>query len=242
VPVRLGGGLKIDRLSYGYGPLDPALIDGFSLELPIGGRIALIGGSGSGKSTIGRLIAGLYHPWGGEIRLDGWPIDQLPRRTLRHSVAVVDQETRLFPGTVRENITLWDATLTDDRIMAAARDAMIHDVIAAPAEGYDHRVEEGGRNFSGGQRQRIILARALVHDPALLVLDEATSALDATTEFQFMENLRRRGCGCVIIAHRLSTIRDCDEIIVLDHGTIAERGRHAELMARNGLYRALVES
>lgn len=239
---RLPGILRVEGLRYGYRPLDPPLIDGLSLDLRPGFRIALVGGSGSGKSTIGKLIAGLYHPWSGEILLDGRPITMLPRMTLRHSIAFVDQEAALFPGSVRDNISLWDPTLSDDRVIAAARDAHIHAEIAARPLGYDTPVDEGGRNFSGGQRQRIILARALALDPSLLILDEATSALDAQTEFAFMETLRRRGCSCIIIAHRLSTIRDCDEIIVIDRGRIAERGRHDDLLRMDGLYRALLES
>lgn len=241
-PIRLAGRLRVEGLAHGYEPLDPPFISGFDLDLAVGSRVALVGGSGSGKSTIGKLLAGMYRPWSGEIRLDGRSIDTLPRQSLRHSVAYVDQSFALFPGTVRENISLWDATLSEDRIVAAARDALIHDDITARPDGYDYEVEEGGRNFSGGQRQRIILARVLALDPTLLVLDEATSALDADTEFRITENLRRRGCSCVIIAHRLSTIRDCDEIIVLSRGEIVERGRHDDLMTLGGRYRELVES
>ena len=240
--AQLGGGMRIVRLSYGYAPLDPPLIEEFSLDLSPGGRVALVGKSGSGKSTIGKLMAGLHEPWSGDILLDGMRIEATPRATLRHSVAYVDQNTALFPGTVRDNISLWDPTLTDERIVAAAQDAMIHADIAARPHGYDHVVEEGGRNFSGGQRQRIILARALALDPVLVVFDEATSALDAATEFRIMERLRRRGCSCVIVAHRLSTIRDCDEIIVLDNGRIVERGAHADLLAAGGRYRLLVDN
>jgi NHLM bacteriocin system ABC transporter peptidase/ATP-binding protein len=241
-PTQLGGALRIEGLTYGYSPLDPPLIEAFSLDLQPGARVALVGRSGSGKSTVGKLIAGLYTPWSGEILLDDTRLDQTPRATLRHSVAYVDQNTALFPGTIRDNITLWDPTLPDERIVAAAQDAVIHPDIAARPNGYDHVVEEGGRNFSGGQRQRIIMARALALEPSLVVFDEATSALDAATEFRIMERLRRRGCSCVIVAHRLSTVRDCDEIIVLDRGRIVERGTHAALMAANGPYRALVDS
>jgi len=241
-PARLDGRIRIDGLKYGYAPLDPPLIEDFSLDLQPGMRVALVGKSGSGKSTIGKLIAGLYQPWAGGIALGGRRIDEMPRATLRHSIAYVDQNTALFPGTIRDNITLWDPTLSDERIAAAAQDAMIHADIAARPQGYDHAVEEGGRNFSGGQRQRIILARALALDPSLVVFDEATSALDAATEFQIMERLRRRGCSCVIVVHRLSTVRDSDEIIVLEQGKIVERGAHAELIAANGRYRSLVES
>ena len=241
-PVRLAGTLRLEALSYGYEPLDPPFISGFDLDVAVGSRVGLVGGSGSGKSTIGKLIAGIYRPWGGEIWLDGRSILTLSRQSLRHSIAYVDQSTTLFPGTIRENISLWDSTLSEDRIVAAARDALIHEDIAARPRGYNDEVDEGGRNFSGGQRQRILLARALALDPTLLVLDEATSALDAETEFRIMENVRRRGCSCVIIAHRLSTIRDCDEILVLDYGEIIERGCHSNLMDLAGCYRRLVEN
>ncbi len=239
---RLSGALRVRDLAFGFSPLDPPLIDGFSLDLEPGDRVALVGASGSGKSTVGKLIAGLYEPSGGTIELDGRPIGAIDRGVLRGSVAYVDQTVALFEGTVRDNITLWDPTLRDQRIVAAARDAVIHDEIAQRPGGYDQPVDDGGRNFSGGQRQRVAIARALVLNPALLVLDEATSALDPLSEHLFMENLRRRGCTCIVIAHRLSTVRDCDQILVLDHGTIVQRGRHAALSAVPGPYRALLES
>jgi NHLM bacteriocin system ABC transporter peptidase/ATP-binding protein len=239
---RIGGTLRMAEIRFGYSPLDEPLIDGFALALPPGARVGLVGRSGSGKSTIGRLAIGLYQPWSGEITLDGHELASIPRDTLRHSVAYVDQSTALFPGTVRDNIALWDPTMPEERLVEATRDAMIYQEVAARPLGFDHPVAENGRDFSGGQRQRMMIARALALDPLLIVLDEATNELDTETEFQIMESIRRRGCGCIVIAHRLSTVRLCDEIIVMDQGRIIERGTHDALMARDGEYRSLVNT
>ncbi|MEV7526375.1 NHLP family bacteriocin export ABC transporter peptidase/permease/ATPase subunit [Streptomyces sp. NPDC091371] len=238
---RLKGHVELDNVTFGYSPLDAPLLQGFSLTVGPGQQIALVGGSGSGKSTVSRLISGLYAPWAGAIRIDGMRLADIPRGALAASVSFVDQDVFLFEGTVRDNVTLWDPSIPDEAVIAALEDAAVHDVVARRPGGIHSRVEQDGRNFSGGQRQRLEIARALVRRPSIMVLDEVTSALDAATEQVIIDNLRRRGCACVVIAHRLSTVRDSDEILVLDRGTVVERGRHEHLVAAQGPYAELVK-
>jgi NHLM bacteriocin system ABC transporter peptidase/ATP-binding protein len=239
---KLSGELAIEGLDFHYGPLDPPLIQDFSLSLRPGMRVALVGGSGSGKSTLGRLIAGLIRPQRGAILFDGAPRDQVSDEVFAASVAYVDQDVFLFEGRLRDNLSLWDRGVDEDSLVRALRDAAIYRDVCARPGGLDCEVREGGANFSGGQRQRIELARALVGNPSLLVLDEATAALDPATEKEIDDNLRRRGCACIIIAHRLSTVRDCDEIVVLEAGRVVERGSHDELVAGEGAYARMVSA
>ena len=223
---------------------EPAALDqGLHLVIKPGQRVAVVGPSGSGKSTLARLVSGICQPWSGDILFDGHPRDAIPEEVLRRSISMVDQEAVLFSASLRDNITLWNPAVPDEVIIAASRDAGIHQEILLRPHGYSTLVEEGGVNFSGGQRQRLEIARALVGNPTLLVLDEATSALDAATEEFVDDALRRRGVTCLIVAHRLSTVRDSDQIIVLDKGVEVQRGTHDELMAdRDGTYFKLIKS
>jgi ABC-type bacteriocin/lantibiotic exporter with double-glycine peptidase domain len=239
---KLSGSIEIKNVCFGYSALAAPLIEDVSITLKPGSSVALVGSSGCGKSTIAKLLSGLYKPWQGEILFDGKPINQIDRRIFSGSVAVVDQEITIFEDTVSENIKMWDKTIEDFEVIMACRDAGIHNDILIRPDGYAHTMTEGGTNFSGGQRQRLEIARTLAGDPTILVMDEATSALDAKTEFEVTKAIKNRGITCVIIAHRLSTIRDCDEIIVLDKGKIMERGTHDELIRNNGYYTKLVST
>ena len=242
VTSKLSGKVEIDHVSFGYSPLEPPLIKDFSLTLEPGAWVAFVGSSGSGKSTIAKLVCGLYEPWEGEIRFDGVPRREVEPDQVRGSLTVVDQNIMTFTDTVDANIRLWDRAIEDYEVVLAARDAGIHDDIVKRESGYQEVIAPRGRNFSGGQLQRLEIARALAADPSIIILDEATSALDAKTEAHVIQAVRNRGITCIVVAHRLSTIRDCDEIIVLKDGDVVERGTHDQLMAADGAYAELVRS
>ena len=237
---KLGGNIEMKNITFGYSRLAEPLIKDFSMSVKPGSRIAFVGASGSGKSTLSKLISGLYEPWEGEILFDGKPRTEFDRDVMTGSLAVVDQDITIFEDTVANNIKMWDESIQDFEMILAARDAQIHNDIMQRDGGYEYMLTEGGRNLSGGQRQRLEIARVLSQDPSIIILDEATSALDAKTEEDVVKAITDRGITCIVIAHRLSSIRDCDEIIVLEHGTVVERGTHSELMKLGGAYSELV--
>ncbi len=240
--TRIVGDVELKNITFGYSRQDDPLIKDFSLKVKAGSSVAIVGASGSGKSTILSLVSGLYKPWEGEVCFDGRPLSGITGSELHSCLAVIDQNIVLFQDTIANNIRMWDQTIEDDEIILAARDADIHDDIMKRENGYDHVLLEGGADFSGGQRQRIEIARALAGDPSVIIMDEATSALDAETEYRVVKGIRARGITCLIVAHRLSTIRDCDNIIVLRNGSMAEQGTHDELMAKKGAYFSLVSN
>jgi NHLM bacteriocin system ABC transporter peptidase/ATP-binding protein len=238
---KLAGFLELRNITFGYNTLEPPLIENFNLSLKPGERVALVGSTGSGKTTIARLITGINQPWSGEILFDGKPREQIPREVLVNSLAAVDQDIFLFDASVHDNLTLWDDTRSEIDIIEGAKAADIHSIILARPKGYDSRVAEQGSNFSGGERQRLEIARAIGMKPSLLVMDEATASLDPLTEKLIDDNIRKLGITCMLVAHRLSTIRDCEEIIVMQKGKIVQRGTHETLLAQGGLYAQLIQ-
>jgi len=240
--AKLSGNVVMKNVTFGYSRLSEPLIENFNLELKPGKKVAFVGSSGCGKSTLSKLISGLYQPWSGEILFDGKKISEIDRSVFTGSLAVVDQDIILFEDTIAENIRMWDKSIEDFEVILAAKDAQLHYEIMQRDGGYDYKILEGGRDLSGGQCQRLEIARVLAQDPTIIIMDEATSALDARTEYEVINAIKDRGISCIVVAHRLSTIRDCDEIIVLDHGKVVERGTHEELYAKNGYYTELVSN
>ena len=237
---KLSGNIVLKDVVFGYSKLADPLIKGFNLTLTPGKSVAIVGGSGCGKSTMSKLISGLYKPWSGDILFDGKKMNEIDKSIFTSSLAVVDQDIILFEDTIANNIRMWDDSIKDFEVIMAARDAKLHEDIMQREGGYQYRITENGKDFSGGQRQRMEIARVLAQDPTIIIMDEATSALDAKTEYEVVKSIRRRGITCIVVAHRLSTIRSCDEIIVMDHGDIVDRGTHKELMEKCELYRSLV--
>jgi len=239
---KLDGFVELRDVTFGYNRNDPPLLEQFSLKINVGERVAIVGLSGSGKSTVAKLVSGAYEPWSGEVLFDGRPRGDYSAEELRYSFAMVDQDVCMFPGTVLDNLTMYDSTVPFESVRRAAEDAMVHAAIISRPGGYQAELDAQGTNFSGGERQRMEIARALAVEPSVLLLDEATAALDPGTEEKLDLNLRRRGVTTIVIAHRLSTIRDADRIVVLKKGRIVETGTHDELLKLNGVYAELARS
>lgn len=237
---KLTGEIELRDIAFGYSRLEKPLVENFNFHLYSGRSIAFVGASGCGKSTVSKIISGLYLPWEGEILVDKIPLKDVGPEIQSASISTVSQDITLFSGTVKDNITMWNKSIRDEDIIRAAKDACIHDVITKKPGAYEYHLSEGGKNLSGGQRQRLEIARALVTNPTILIMDEATSALDVITEKEIVDNIRRRGCTCIIVAHRLSAIRDCDEIIVMERGKIVQRGTHESLVQVPGHYQKLI--
>ena len=238
---KLRGDVELRNVTFGYDRSLPPVLKNFSLKIPAGQRIAFVGFSGCGKSTIAKLISGLYEPWEGEVLLDGVPVQQVNRAVRINSLSVVNQDITLFEGTIEDNLKMWDESIEDFAMVMAAHDAQIHEEIAERPGAYQSRLTENGKNFSGGQRQRMEIATALAKDPSILIMDEGTSALDPKTEEKVMQHIANLGITLILIAHRLSTIRGCDCIYVMEKGRIQQQGTHEELLQQEGLYRELMK-
>ena len=242
IKTKLNGSVELKDISFGYSPLKSPIVSDFNFKISCGSSIAFVGASGCGKSTVSKVVSGLYKPWTGELLFDNIPVGEIPNEVLNASVSTVSQNITLFSGSIRDNLTLWNSNISESDMVAAAKDACIHDIISQKSGAYDFHLDEGASNLSGGQRQRLEIARALATNPTVLIMDEATSALDPLVEKQIMDNIKKRGCTCVIVAHRLSAIRDCDQIIVMEKGKIVQRGTHEELSAVEGHYQKFIKN
>ena len=240
--TKLDGSVELDDIAFGYSKLKDPIVAGFSFKIECGSSIAFVGSSGCGKSTVSKIVSGLYKPWQGRLLFDGIPVEEIPNEVMNASVSTVSQNITLFSGSVRDNLTMWNDSISESDMIAAAKDACIHDIISQKPGAYDYKLTEGATNLSGGQRQRLEIARALATNPTVLIMDEATSALDPVVEKKIMDNIKRRGCTCVIVAHRLSAIRDCDQIIVMNRGKIVQRGSHDKLAQVEGHYKRFISN
>ena len=239
--VKLMGEIELRDVTFGYDRNLPPILEHFSLKIEAGERIALVGSSGCGKSTILSLISGLYEPWEGEVLFDGKPRKDIDRMSFVNSVSVVNQDVTLFEGTIADNVKMWDESIEDFAMVMACNDAQIHQEIMERPGAYQGVVAESGKNFSGGQRQRIEIATALAKEPTILLMDEGTSALDQQTEAKVMENIYSQGMTLIMIAHRLETIAACDQIYVIEQGRVTQHGTHDELRQMDGLYSNLLK-
>ena len=239
--AKLTGDIELRDVTFGYDRSLPPILSHFSLKIKAGERIALVGSSGSGKSTIMSLVSGLYEPWEGEVLFDGKPRKAIDRMTFIDSVSVINQDVILFEGTIADNVKMWDESIEDFAMVLACNDAQIHQEIMERPGAYQGIVTERGNNFSGGQRQRIEIATALAKEPTILLMDEGTSALDPQTEAKVISHLFDGGMTLIMIAHRLDIIANCDQIYVIEHGRITQHGTHDQLRQVDGLYSNLLK-
>ncbi len=232
------GSVNIRELTFGYSILEPPLIKGINLKVKDGQKIAIIGKTGCGKSTLVKLMAGLFQPWSGEIRISGVPIEQMTAEQRAKTLAYVDQDIFLFEGSLRENLTLWDKSIPDSDLLDAMQYTKLDEFLTGRG-GLETYIEERGKNLSGGQKQRIEVTRSLVKKPSILILDEATANLDMPLEKELIDRLKRSGITLIVITHRIEAIKDFDHIVVLEKGQILEEGTHNQLLSKNGFYKTL---